>query len=311
MSMEAVVVDGADFVEMMNQHALDVGLTDTHFTSANGWDDPTNANPDSGDLNHYTTARELSETIHHGLECAPALRRGDRLSRDVHGHLPRRCQRHEDVLLELGLHLPRLGRAARAAAPRTATGCRTGSVSRSARRGSGDASSRPSCKAPGGNEITDMFDFGFGQIFHPDAVAPASAVGDALSTTISVCFSASRCLTAALPDSGPVELVSWAPDVDGSSIAILDQEPLPRLRPAAEGQGQRERTGRRRRAHKALFRRDHRRRPQGEQGGAVALVDGRGRSPLAARRWHEDRSCRDDGPAARLLGHVPHDGDRA
>ena len=40
------VIDGVDFVERMNQHATALGLTDTHFTSANGWDDPTNANPD-------------------------------------------------------------------------------------------------------------------------------------------------------------------------------------------------------------------------------------------------------------------------
>jgi hypothetical protein len=47
-------------------------------------------------------------------------------------------------------------------------------------------------------------------------------------------------VSAAAPSSGgPVELVSWAPDVDGSSIAVLDQEPVPGSgSPPPGGQGQ-------------------------------------------------------------------------
>ena len=89
-----------------------------------------------------------------------------------------------------------------------------------------------------GAEEPGMVDYGFAQIFHPDARGSSSTVGTAQRDDL-VCFSSSRCLTAALPTSGDVELVSWEPDVDGSSIAILDQEPLPKSAlPPKNGQGQ-------------------------------------------------------------------------
>ena len=89
-----------------------------------------------------------------------------------------------------------------------------------------------------GVEEPGMLDFGFGQIFHPDPRGSSATVGGAQRDDLA-CFSATRCLTVALPDSGPVELVSWAPDIDGSSIAILDEEPLPKsgLPPKGKGKG--------------------------------------------------------------------------
>lgn len=48
----------AQFVEMMNQKAQELGCTNTHFTNASGLPDP----------NHYTTAHDLAKILQAGLE---------------------------------------------------------------------------------------------------------------------------------------------------------------------------------------------------------------------------------------------------
>jgi hypothetical protein len=91
-----------------------------------------------------------------------------------------------------------------------------------------------------------MFGYGFGQIFHPDPRGSSASVGAAKRFDLD-CISSSRCVSAAVPSTGgPVELVSWGPDVDSSSIAVLDQEPLPGSGsppPGGQGQGPERDTG--------------------------------------------------------------------
>jgi hypothetical protein len=84
----------------------------------------------------------------------------------------------------------------------------------------------------------NMLDYGFEQIFHPDQRGSSAFVVDAERDDL-VCFAMDRCVTAVLPSSGDVELISWAPDIDNSSIAVLDSEPLPKSAlPPKKGNGQ-------------------------------------------------------------------------
>jgi D-alanyl-D-alanine carboxypeptidase len=91
----------------------------------------------------------------------------------------------------------------------------------------------------GGSEVAGMLDYGFAQIFHPDPRGASASVGSATRED-TVCPSSSRCVSAVLPASGDMKLVSWQPDLDGSSIGILDQASLPgsALPPKGKGGGQ-------------------------------------------------------------------------
>jgi D-alanyl-D-alanine carboxypeptidase len=235
------VIDGNDFVERMNQHAVAIGLTDTHFTSANGWDDPGAANPLPEDLNHYTTARELSMTIDHGLDA------------------------HEHFGEVIGFGGTYTDTTQGPNGPKTYTWCWGTTVNGcwasvypgwegNKGGGSGNCSAGTGgCLGTSARRIgrrvvaglmqsvtpeSTMFDYGFGQIFHPDARGSSSTSGNAQRNEV-VCVSNSRCVTAALPDSGDVDVVSWEPDIDGSSISILDQESVPKSAlPPGNGGGQ-------------------------------------------------------------------------
>ena len=123
------IVDGHDFVERMNQHAIDIGLTDTHFTSANGWDDPGSANPDPGTSTTTRPRASSARSIDHGLEAHPHFG-------EVIGFLgtytdtsqgPNGTKTHTPA--DLGApRLSGLGGRAREAARRTATACTNGSA---------------------------------------------------------------------------------------------------------------------------------------------------------------------------------------
>jgi D-alanyl-D-alanine carboxypeptidase len=208
------VIDGVDFVERMNQHALDLGLTDTHFMNANGWDDP----------DHYTTARELSMIIDHGLD-----------AHEHYGEIIGLQGTYTDT--SQGPNGPKTYQWTwgssypgwEGAKGGSTTNCNGGPngycVSTSARRiGRRVVASCMQCV--GGGLSTTMLDYGFAQIFHPDPRGSSASVG-AAERHDTWCSSSSRCVSAVLPASGDVKVVSWEPDVDGSSVNVLDQETLP------------------------------------------------------------------------------------
>jgi D-alanyl-D-alanine carboxypeptidase len=210
------VIDGKDFVEMMNQHAVDLGLTDTHFTSANGWDDP----------DHYTTARELSMIIDHGLDAhqhyGEVIGFQGTYTDTSHGPAPNQTKTYQWTW---GSSYP----GWEGAKGGSTTNCNGGPngycVSQSARRiGRRVVVSCMQCV--GGGLSTTMFDYGFAQIFHPDPRGSSASVG-AADRHDTVCWSSSRCASAVLPASGDVKVVSWEPDVDASTVSVLDQESLP------------------------------------------------------------------------------------
>jgi D-alanyl-D-alanine carboxypeptidase len=229
------VVDGKDFVEMMNQHALDIGLTDTHFTSANGWDDPTNANPAPSDLNHYTTARELSEIIDHGLDAHVHF--GEVIGfQGTYTDTTQGPSGPKTYSYSWGNSYPGW-EGAKGGGTQNCNGVPTGycwstSAKRIGRR------VVASFMQGTGSIANGMLDYGFGQIFHPDPRGSSPTAG-AAERHDTLCSSSSRCISAVLPPPGdPVQVVSWQPDIDGSAISILDQESVPKSTvPPKSGKG--------------------------------------------------------------------------
>jgi len=232
------VIDGNDFVERMNQHATALGFTDTHFTSANGWDDPGTANPAPEDLVHYTTARELSQTIQHGLQSHPHF--GEVIGfQGTYTDTTQGPNGPKTYQWGWGSTYPGW-EGAKGGGTQNCNGaagpngyCLSNAAKRIGRR------VVASCmQCVGGALSTTMFDFGFAQIFHPDPRGSSTSVG-AVEKDDLVCFSSSRCLTVALPASGDVQLVSWEPDLDDSTVGVLDQEALPgSALPPGNGKGQ-------------------------------------------------------------------------
>ena len=218
-------VDWPDFVDEMNDHAVDVGFVDTHFDNPNGFDGAT----------HYTTAQELTEQFQHGL--------GNPYFAEVVGFngtwnaTTQGPSGPKMYALGFGRNYPgwegeKNGITTNCNGP--ANGCIVMAAKRIGRR-----VVTATMQGTRGAEEPGMLDYGFGQIFHPDPRGSSATVGGAQRDDLT-CFSATRCLTVSLPDSGPVEVTSWAPDIDGSSIAILDEEPLPNsgLPPKGKGEGQ-------------------------------------------------------------------------
>ena len=229
------LIDGNDFVERMNQHATAIGLVDTHFTSPNGWDDPTNANPDPADLNHFTTARELSMITHHGLQSHPHFTEVIGFQ-GTYTDTSQGPNGTKTYTWSWGNNYPGW-EGAKGGGTQNCNAvpngyCWSTSAKRIGRR------VVASFMQGTGSIANGMFDYGFGQIFHPDARGASSSAG-ATSRHDTTCFSSSRCVSAVLPASGDVKLVSWGPDLDSSSVAILDQEALPgSALPPKKGNGQ-------------------------------------------------------------------------
>jgi D-alanyl-D-alanine carboxypeptidase len=231
------VVDGKDFVELMNAHAADLGLTDTHFTSPNGWDDPYDAGvtPTPDELNHYTTARELGIIIDHGLDSHAHF--GEVIGfQGTYTDTSQGPNGTKTYTWSWGFTYPGW-EGAKGGGTQNCNGPNNGCMAMSAERIGrrivlAFMQGQPWTEEPG------MFDYGFGQVFHPDPRGSSAAVGVATRHD-TTCWSSSRCVSAVLPDSGDVKVVSWQPDIDGSSISVLDEKTLPgSALPPKNGKGQ-------------------------------------------------------------------------
>ncbi|MGH3028446.1 MAG: D-alanyl-D-alanine carboxypeptidase family protein, partial [Gaiellaceae bacterium] len=216
--------DWPDFVDEMNDHAVAVGLSDTHFDNPNGFDGAT----------HYTTAQELTEQFQHGL--------GNPYFAEVVGFngtwnaTTQGPNGPKLYALGFGRNYPgwegeKNGITTNCNGP--ANGCIVMAAKRIGRR-----VVTATMQGTRGVEEPGMLDFGFGQIFHPDPRGSSASVGVA-ERDDTLCFASNRCASAVLPASGDVKVVSWEPDVDGSAISILDQETVPKSAlPPKGGQGQ-------------------------------------------------------------------------
>ena len=218
------VVDGRDFVVRMNQHALAMGLTNTHFTSPNGWDDPTTPNPAPGALNHYTTARELSMIIDHGLNAHPHF--GEVIGfQGTYTDTSKGPNGPKTYSWTWGSSYPgwegQKGGSTQNCNGLAGRFCLASSARRIGRR-----VVFAFMQGVGGSEIAGLFNYGFARIFHPDPRGSSASVGAALRDH-TLCPTSSRCVSAVLPASGDVRLVSWQSNIDGSAIGVLDQKGLP------------------------------------------------------------------------------------
>ena len=162
--------DWPDLVTMMNAHAADLGLTDTNFANPNGFDDP----------DHYTTARELSEIIEHGLE-------GDPYFQEVIGFVgtwtgtsqgPNGTKTYMLSFPFFSGSPPPGWEGGKGGGTTNCNGPNNGCMAASAKRIGRRVvlafmQGQPWTEEPG------MFDDGFGQIFHPDPRGSSSTTGNA------------------------------------------------------------------------------------------------------------------------------------
>ena len=146
-----------------------------------------------------------------------------------------------------------------------------------------------------GDETGDLFDYGFGQIFHPDARG-SSALGGRAGRYDLDCISSSRCVSAAVPSTERPGRSSsrGRPDVDSSPIASPGSGTCARLRLFhLQGGGKGEVRTATPSAHAPSFRaRSSSPRGKGSSGRALPLVDRRRRSTVAGCRRDQGRPRR-------------------
>ncbi len=217
-----------DFVDEMNAHAATLGVTDTNFENPNGYDDPFDAGvtPTPAQFNHYTTARELTILMDHGLE--------EPYFGEVVGFVGTWTATTTGApggAKTYSLPFPFFGgypgyEGAKGGGTQNCNGPNNGCMVMSAQRMNRRVVLSFMQGQPWSEEV-GMLDFGFATIFHPDARGSSANVGAAEGHELE-CFSSSRCVGAVLPPSDPIRLVTWEPDIDGSSIAKLDEEVLPK-----------------------------------------------------------------------------------
>ena len=216
--------DWPDFVQMMNDHAAAEGLADTQFQNPNGFDA----------VGHYTTAQELAEQLDHGLQdpyFAEVVGFNGTWNATTQGPNGPKTYAMGFGRNYAGWEGEKNGITTNCNGP--ANGCIVMSAKRIGRR-----VLVATMQGTRGAEEPGMLDYGFATIFHPDPRGSSASVGVA-ERHDTWCSSSSRCMSAVLPESGDVKVISWEPDVDGSSIAMLDEETLPgSALPPKNGQGQ-------------------------------------------------------------------------
>lgn len=224
-----------DFIPIMNQHAADLGLVDTHYTSANGWDDPSSVVTDPADYNHYTTARELAKLMAHAIQ-DPYFQQVVGFQGTYTDTTTGAPSGVKTYSFSWGFTYPGW-EGAKGGGTQNCNGPNNGCMVMSAKR-IGRRVVEATMQGQPWNEDAGIFDFAFATIFHPDArgtSAPAGATAD-LDVT---CLSDGRVVSAVIPQAGDVRLVSWKPDIDLSSITKLAEATLPKsaVPPKKNGQG--------------------------------------------------------------------------
>ena len=224
-----------DFVAMMNQHALDDGLVDTHFMNPNGFDDPYEAGvtPAPDEYNHYTTARELAKNIAHAIQ--------DPYFQEVVGFqgtytdtttgAPSGTKTYS---WSWGFNYPGW-EGAKGGGTQNCNGPNNGCMAMSAKRIGRRVvlafmQGQPWTEEPG------LFDYGFAQIFHPDARGTSLTVANVERQEID-CLTGERAVTAALTTSDGANVAVWDADVDASTLTKLGQAAVPSTQKGGGGGG--------------------------------------------------------------------------
>ncbi len=205
-----------EFVDLMNQHAADEGLVDTHFANPNGFDDP----------NHYTTARELAKLMNHAIT--------DPFFQQVVGFIgtwnattqaPGGGTKTYAFSFPFFTPFPGYEGAKGGGTPNCNgpnNGCMVMSGRRLGRRVVlGFMQGQPWA------EETGLFNYAFATIFHPDPSGQSAPLPSALAQEDLDCLSSSRAVSAVVEPGGPAKLVVWSTDVGGAAITKLAEGVLP------------------------------------------------------------------------------------
>ena len=224
-----------DFVAMMNQHALDDGLVDTHFMNPNGFDDPYEAGvtPAPGrvqPLHHRARAREE----HCARDPGSVLPGGRRVPGDVHRHDHGAPSGTKTYSWSWGFNYPGW-EGAKGGGTQNCNGPNNGCMAMSAKRIGRRVvlafmQGQPWTEEPG------LFDYGFAQIFHPDARGTSLPVANVERQEID-CLTGERAVTAALTTSDGANVAVWDADVDASTLTKLGQAAVPSTQKGGAGGG--------------------------------------------------------------------------
>ena len=224
----------ADFVAIMNQHALDDGLVDTHFTNPNGFDDPYEAGvtPAPDEYNHYTTARELAKNIAHAIQ--------DPYFQEVVGFQGTYTDATtgapggtKTYSWSWGFNYPGW-EGAKGGGTQNCNGPNNGCMAMSAER-IGRRVVFAFMQGEPWTEAAGLFDYGFAQIFHPDARGTSLPVASVEQQEID-CLTGERAVTAALTTDG-ADVAVWDADVDASTLTKLGQAAVPSTQKGGGGGG--------------------------------------------------------------------------
>jgi D-alanyl-D-alanine carboxypeptidase len=214
----------ADFVAMMNAHAVADGLVDTSFANPNGFDDP----------NHFTTARELAMNIEHAIQ--------DPYFQEVVGFVgtwnatTQGPNGPKMYVLNFPFFTPFAGyEGAKGGGTPNCNGPNNGCMAMSGKQ-IGRRIVMGCMQGQPWAEETGLFQYGFATIFHPDPRGASVSAGGTEKHDVA-CLTDGRAVSAAYPPTGDARLVTWVPDVDASTIAKLAEATLPKSGNSGSGQG--------------------------------------------------------------------------
>jgi D-alanyl-D-alanine carboxypeptidase len=224
-----------DFVAMMNQHALDDGLVDTHFMNPNGFDDPYEAGvtPAPDEYNHYTTARELAKNIAHAIQ-DPYFQEVVGFQGTYSDTTTGAPSGPKSYSWSWGFNYPGW-EGAKGGGTQNCNGPNNGCMAMSAER-IGRRVVLAFMQGQPWTEEAGLFDYGFAQIFHPDAHGTSLPVASVERQELD-CLTGERAVTAALTTSDGANVAIWDADVDASTLTKLGQAAVPSTQKGGGGGG--------------------------------------------------------------------------
>jgi D-alanyl-D-alanine carboxypeptidase len=205
-----------EFVNLMNQHAADEGLVNTHFANPNGFDDP----------NHYTTARELAKLMNHAIT-DPFFQRVVGFVGTWNATTQAPGGGTKTYALSFPFFTPFPGyEGAKGGSTTNCNGANNGCMVMSGRR-LGRRVVLGYMQGQPWSEETGLFNYAFATIFHPDPSGQSATLPAALAQDDLDCLSSSRAVSAVVEQGGPAKLVVWSTDVGGATITKLAEAVLP------------------------------------------------------------------------------------
>ena len=201
----------------------------------NGFDDPYEAGvtPAPDEYNHYTTARELAKNIAHAIQ--------DPYFQEVVGFqgtytdtttgAPSGTKTYS---WSWGFNYPGW-EGAKGGGTQNCNGPNNGCMAMSAER-IGRRVVLAFMQGQPWTEEAGLFDYGFAQIFHPDARGTSLPVANVERQEID-CLTGERAVTAALTTSDGANVAVWDADVDASTLTKLGQAAVPSTQKGGAGGG--------------------------------------------------------------------------